>query len=155
MRGSASGGGKGSEACLAMRLSKHQYAKTPELNMTPMIDVVFQLLIFFMTCSQVANVNLERLDLPTQKGSEDQGPTTLTVNITRDGVLRVSGRTLTTAGLVEMVSRELDRLAGDASRIHVVVRADERGQSRAVNDVVAALSGLGIYRLRLAVEVPR
>lgn len=138
-----------------MRLSKHQYAKTPELNMTPMIDVVFQLLIFFMTCSQVANVNLERLDLPTQKGSEDQGRTTLTVNITRDGVLRVSGRTLTTAGLVEMVSRELDRLAVDASRIHVVVRADERGQSRAVNDVVAALSGLGIYRLRLAVEVPR
>ena len=137
-----------------MRLTKHQYTKTPELNMTPMIDVVFQLLIFFMTCSQVANVNLERLDLPKLKGTEDQERTTLTVNVTRDGVLRVSGRTLTTAGLVDMVARELDRLGGDMSRITVVVRADERGQSRMVNEVVAGLAAMGINRVRLAVEVP-
>ena len=137
-----------------MRLTKRHYTRTPELNMTPMIDVVFQLLIFFMTCSQVASVNLERLDLPKLKGSEDQARTTVTVNVTRDGVLRVSGRTVTTAGLIDMVGRELDRLGGDLSRITVVVRADERGPSRMVNEVVAGLAAMGINHLRLAVEVP-
>ena len=44
----------------------------PQLNLTPMIDVVFLLLIFFMTVSQVSKINKERLDLPQQQGAEEQ-----------------------------------------------------------------------------------
>ena len=51
-----------------MRLSKHRRAGVPLMNMTPMIDVVFLLLIFFMTVSQVSQINRERLRLPKEKG---------------------------------------------------------------------------------------
>ena len=43
--------------------------------MTPMIDVTFLLLIFFMTVSQVSKLNREQLELPRQQGTEEQQPT--------------------------------------------------------------------------------
>ena len=42
-----------------MRLSKHHGTKL-EINMTPMIDVTFLLLIFFMTVNQVSKAQRER-----------------------------------------------------------------------------------------------
>ena len=42
------------------------------MNMTPMIDIVFLLIIFFMTVNQVTEVSKERLSLPQVKGGEDQ-----------------------------------------------------------------------------------
>ena len=53
-----------------MRLSK-RHNPGLQMNMTPMIDVTFLLLIFFMTVSQVSAVNKEQLELPQLKGSED------------------------------------------------------------------------------------
>ena len=47
-----------------MRLTKRGLAKLPDLNLTPMIDVVFQLLIFFMLVPHMSQVNKELLELP-------------------------------------------------------------------------------------------
>ena len=99
--------------------------------MTPMIDVVFQLLIFFMTIPQVAALTQEPLELPKLKGTEDQQQLTLTINVTEAGDLRMGGQPITIAGLVSYLTDELARVGGDASRLTVVVRADERGESRA------------------------
>lgn len=136
-----------------MRFSKRRHSTMPDLNMTPMIDVVFQLLIFFMTIPQVAALIQEPLELPKLKGTEDQQQLTLTINVTQTGDLRMGGQRTTIAGLVSFVSGELASVGGDASRLTVVVRADERGDSRAVNEVVAALSKLGIRMIRIAVQV--
>lgn len=125
------------------------------MNMTPMIDVVFLLLIFFMTVSQVSEVNKAALELPKLKGSEDQRRTTITVNVTQEGTLLVSGETMSIARLIVLVADEIARLGGDPSRLTVVIRADERGESGGVNDVVNALSRMGIRRVRIAVQTPQ
>ncbi|MFV1967381.1 MAG: ExbD/TolR family protein [Pirellulaceae bacterium] len=138
-----------------MRLTKRRRTTRPDMNMTPMIDIVFLLIIFFMTVTQVSEVNKERLQLPKLKGSQDQKRTTLTINVSQDGELRVSGRTMTIAGLVGMVADELQRLQGETSRLTVVIRADQRGTSRMVNEIVAALAKLRINLIRFAVEAPR
>src|SRR5690242_9987000 len=75
--------------CDAMKLSTFQKRKALDINMTPMIDVVFQLLIFFMTCSQVSEANREALELPKLKGTEDQANSELIVNIDQDGGLKL------------------------------------------------------------------
>jgi biopolymer transport protein ExbD len=125
------------------------------MNMTPMIDIVFLLIIFFMTVTQVSEANKERLKLPKLEGSQDQKRTTLTINVSQDGELRVFRRRVTIAGIVAMVTDELNRLNGETSRLAVVVRADERGTSQMVNEVVTALAKLGINQVRIAVEVPQ
>ena len=135
-----------------MRLSHSKHHKRMEINMTPMIDVVFQLLIFFMTCTQVSEVNREPLELPRLAGSNDQSRGDITVNITAAGDFRVSGEASSVAEIVAMCGEEIAREhGGDASRLTVVVRADRRSLSRPVNEIVTALTRLGVHKIRLAV----
>jgi biopolymer transport protein ExbD len=123
--------------------------------MTPMIDVTFLLLIFFMTVTQVSEINKERLELPKQKGSEDQEPVELIVNITQEGDVIVSGERITVARLAAIVGQQLAELDNDPSRLQIAIRADQRGTSAAVNEVVEMLDKLQIQRVRIAVQVPQ
>jgi len=137
-----------------MRLSKHRRATISEMDMTPMIDIVFLLIIFFMTVTQVSELNRERLELPKLPGAEDQKQTTLTVNVDADGDIVVSGNRVSMAQLLSLVSIELAKLGDDPQRLTVVLRADERGDCRTVNQLVNSLGRLQITRLRIAVQVP-
>ena len=127
----------------------------PSLNMTPMIDIVFLLIIFFMTVSQVSKVNKERLQLPIQAGSDEQKPAVVTVNVNDVGDVIVSGRLVNVPQLVGLVGDELARVGNDPSRVNVVLRADARGNSQTVNEIVTALAQLEVTRIRIAVEVPQ
>ena len=122
------------------------------INMTPMIDVTFLLLIFFMTATQVSEINRELLQLPKLEGSEDQKSSQLTINVTQGGDIRISGETISFPRLVTLVENEIQRLSGDARRLTIVLRTDERGSSRTTNEVVRTLGRLGIDRVRIAVE---
>lgn len=137
-----------------MRLTKRRVTPLPDLNLTPLIDVVFQLLIFFMLVPQMSQVNKELLELPKLKGTEDQQRTAVTINIDSNGDLLVAGHQLTIAGVVELVSREIQRVDGDVNRLTLLVRADRRGNSRMANQVVAALARLGVRQIRVGVEAP-
>lgn len=135
-----------------MRLAKPKAAGALMMNMTPMIDVVFLLLIFFMTVSQVSQINRLRLELPQQQGTMDQSQTSLTINVGEDGALFVGADATSLAGLVEHVVEQLANVDQDPQRLSVVIRADKRAASRAVNQVVGALSQLGVQRVKVAVE---
>lgn len=138
-----------------MRLSKRRRSTMADMNMTPMIDIVFLLLIFFMTVTQVSEINSEPVSLPVQEGSDDQQPGAITINVTIDGDVIVGGDTLDSGRLVALVSRELARVGDDPSRLKVVIRADQRSESGAVNQVVKTLGQMAITRIRVAVEVPQ
>jgi len=137
-----------------MRLAKGKKSGSLLMNMTPMIDVVFLLLIFFMTVSQVSQINRLRLELPKQSGTLDQGQAAMTINVGEDGQIFVGGDATSMAGLVEAVFEQLAAANNDPQRLAVVIRADRRSASRTVNQVVVALSKLGIQRVRVAVEAP-
>jgi len=124
------------------------------MDMTPMIDIVFLLIIFFMTVTQVSKVNKEQLDLAKQKGSQDQQTANVTINVTVDGEYRIAGNPVSLAQLVSLVGRELDALGGDAGRLKVTIRTDQRGISRHTNEVMKALSRIGVVRVNNAVESP-
>jgi len=135
-----------------MRLTKHRHPTRMEMDMTPMIDVAFQLIIFFMTVSQMSELAHERLQLPKQAGIDPEKPKTLVINVTETGEYRVTGEPISIARIVNLVSDEVQRAGNDPDRVIVVVRADERGTSRGVNEVVTALGTVGVTRVRIAVE---
>jgi biopolymer transport protein ExbD len=137
-----------------MKLSKHKRPTRAEMNMTPMIDIVFLLIIFFMTVSQVSEINKERLQLPQQKGSADQLESNITINVDREGHVIISGNRVTVPEMVFMIGQELQRVGNDPNRLAVVLRADERGTSKTVNEIVGSLGRFQITRLRIAVQVP-
>jgi biopolymer transport protein ExbD len=120
--------------------------------MTPMIDIVFLLLIFFITCSQVSEANREEMELPRLKGSEDQAPSEIIANIDRTGELSVSGQVFSVPQFAALCVEEA-RLAhgGDPSGLSIVIRADRRGDCRTVNDLVNTLTKLGVTKVRFSV----
>lgn len=65
-------------------------------NMTPMIDVTFQLIIFFMLVTDMAKAQLEPVVLPyAHKAIKDKtpDPLILVVNIMKDGTIKIGGKT--------------------------------------------------------------
>lgn len=137
-----------------MKLTKHKRPTQAQMNMTPMIDIVFLLIIFFMTVTQVSEINKERMPLAQQEGAEDQTDSNITVNINRDGQVIVSGNRYTVPQLVFMIDEEYTRVGRDSNRMIVVLRVHRKGASRTANEIVTSLGKLGITKVTIAVQVP-
>ena len=120
--------------------------------MTPMIDIVFLLLVFFMTISQISEVKKTKMDLPKLAGSEDQKPSHVTVNITRKGKILLAQKSVSLAELANVMQKELAKVGENADLLNVVVRADKEAKCREVNQVVTRLSQLQIKKVRIAVD---
>lgn len=124
------------------------------MNMTPMIDIVFLLIIFFMTVSQVSKIKNERVELPqtSERGSEEQKPSKITVNVNQEGEIIVLGQTMTETDFIVLVSEELIALNNRTDLLTIVMRVDRRAKCRTVNELVSQLESLQVNKVRLAVE---
>lgn len=120
--------------------------------MTPMIDIVFQLLIFFLTTAQLAQVSRAEMDLPTEAGEavEDGAEAGLIVNVMADGSIVIATDTI---GLddFEIMATELVIEAGDdAAMLRPLVRADRNAPTAALNRVLLSLQRAGVPAVRIA-----
>ena len=137
-----------------MRLSKHHRTRL-EVNMTPMIDVTFLLLIFFMTVNQVSKANREKMPLPPLAGSQDQSDAELIINIDHDDSLIVSPNFINLNELAAMVQERIQRADGQPERVPVLVRVHRDADCRMANRVLAMLEKYKINHATVGVEVPR
>ncbi|MHC4220248.1 MAG: ExbD/TolR family protein [Planctomycetota bacterium] len=142
-----------------MRIGRaRQRHRSIVVDITPMIDVVFLLIIFFMTTAQFALLTKTDMDLPQERGEQtkEADEAGLVVNITREGELVVSGRTVDLDELEEIVWLELERAPDrPAQQLKLLIRADRSASAARLNSVVELLSALGVGAARLATEVPR
>ncbi len=99
----------------------------PELDpegfsMTPMIDVTFQLMLFFMITSDMSSHQVETLTLPSARMAViTEGPETL-VNVTADGRVRIGGRTFPDEALENFFATQAQ--SRRALEAPVLIRAD-------------------------------
>jgi biopolymer transport protein ExbD len=107
------------------------------LSLTPLIDVVFLLLIFFLVATKFAEEERE-LDIPLPEASEARPlitqPPELFVNINAAGEFIISGEKLNLKQLQEVLVRASNANPG---RVSVIIRADRRCAWEAV---VAAIN---------------
>jgi biopolymer transport protein ExbD len=118
----------------------------PEFSMAPLIDIVFQLLIFFMVATTTERAVKERelgVDLPTAQSAVDPEPVPdeLVISLFRDGRVSLDGR--------EIARAELPGVLGDAARRNAELPVTIRGD-RLVHheDVVAVMDACGLAGLR-------
>lgn len=137
-----------------MKLSKKHVRHTKGMDITPMIDIVFLLLIFFITVTQVSETNREQLALPQLQGSEDQKRTSLVVNVNAAGEIIVAGQPIALSDMAFLVNEELNNVGNAPGLVTVVVRIDRRATCETANNIVKQLASQGISKVRLAVQVP-
>lgn len=117
-------------------------------NLTPMIDVVFQLLLFFMLATTFREPERElEVELPrAESGSEVREPALeLVIHVLRDGGVLLEG---------ERVERErlAQRLASAAERdprTPVTIRGDRAAQHESIVGVLDACGLAGLSNLSL------
>lgn len=138
-----------------MRLSKIRRQHSLAFNMTPMIDIVFLLIIFFMTVSQITKTADHPVELPmVMEGGSKGPPTTITVNLNDRGEILVGGQRLSLEECVGAIGKMLKEKGADANQVSIQVRIDKSCESSFVNELVRRLSALGITQMNVAVIDP-
>lgn len=120
-------------------------------DMTPMIDVVLQLIIFFMYTAQFSMVTRTLIDLPREPGEKtaDAEPRGIVVDVRRDGTLLVEREEVAFDHFLRMVEAEAAR-RGSGDAVELLVRADHDAAMAQINRIAQALTRLGVRNWRLA-----
>jgi biopolymer transport protein ExbD len=138
-----------------MRLIRTRRKFGCEINITPLIDIVFLLIIFSMVLSQFAKLQAAKLQLPeAHKGADSAAPVggRVVVNVLDDSVVLVSARRQTAESLDALLADRARRAGPDA--VSVVIRADRRAPWRAASQILQACAARGIARVKVAVVEP-
>ena len=123
----------------------------PLLNLTPMIDVVFNLIIFFMVCTQFAESERQYdVELPTVATAQPltNQPDQIVINVYGDGRILMHGRPLTLKELLSELQQARARYADQA----VLIRGEGQGLYQRIADVLATCHQAQIRNFSLGVE---
>lgn len=135
-----------------MRIPRSQSRSGFGFNMTPMIDVVFQLIIFFLVASHLTRTETQLdLRLPVaSSGAEDTDFETprVTINVKEDGSLWMAGREIATAKLTEQLA-EVRGKEGD--NLEVRIRGSRSSTYAHVEPIMRACTEAGIWNVSYAV----
>ncbi|MEX2219095.1 MAG: biopolymer transporter ExbD [Phycisphaerales bacterium] len=133
-----------------MRFGRARIPEEASFDLTPMIDVILLLIIFFMFTTHFAKTQLRPMDLPREKGertAQDSGKASIVIDLAKDGQMSVLGTDTDLPSLVRMVQGEVLRLGAS---LDLVIRADRACPAAHLNRLADGLAGVGVRDWKLA-----
>jgi biopolymer transport protein ExbD len=131
---------------------KTHHDEMPSMNMTPMIDVIFQLIVYFMVGTSFTQMEHKMgLKVPelAGQGTISSAPSKKVVNVYRNGEVTLDRQTVSLADLT-------NRLAAARSQyknLGVVVRGDADVNLQRVAEVLQACRKSGVADMAIAVRL--
>ena len=123
--------------------------KMPAIMLSPMIDMMFLLLIFFIVSTmQMTELKTIPVKLPVATESVIQNTAKFTVTIKDDGAYWLQDKVISKQDLVNKAREEQKK----DEKFHVVIRADENVQYKAVIGLLDSFKKAGVSRVGLATE---
>ena len=115
------------------------------IDMSPMIDMVFLLLIFFIVASVMVNLDKPSVSLPTARAAKvpDDISGRLNVSVNPSEQFFVGAAPVTLEKLKERVSAELDQ----NPNLRIFIRSDEEVPYRVSKKLMAACAEVGAMNL--------
>ncbi len=90
------------------------------INLTPLIDVVFLLLIFFMVATSFSLIRGIKVDLPTTTTPQEKIEQNIVISVTKDGKIYLDKTQISKTELVKTLKRQI----GEKNSL-VVINADK------------------------------
>ncbi len=115
--------------------------------MTPMIDMVFLLLIFFLLTSLIIRPALE-VDFPESETAESREPRELTVTIERDGDIFLNGA----PAALDTLEGKLTALIEETGTRAVTIKADRKVEFELIVNVMDAARKTGAESVSFVVQ---
>ena len=117
------------------------------VSLTPLIDVVFILLVFFMLASSFADWRTIEVTPPLAASGQSQGFTgAVLIKVQEGGQIRLSGETLS----FDQIADRLKRMISDAPDRRFIVKTSERVRLQDLVDVLDRLAAAGVVDIAFA-----
>ncbi len=133
-----------------MNLRPERSDERVDVNLTPLIDVVFLLLIFFMVSTTFDRHAKLKVELPEASAKTEQQieePVVLSIDV--KGNYFINDRQLVNTQL-ETLKIALQKTIADKKDVSLVLRADAKTPHQSVVRAMDAASQLGLTRLSIA-----
>ena len=125
-----------------------------QVNLTPLIDVVFLLLIFFMVSTTFDTTSELKIQLPEASAQKKPAaPQKVIVSIDPRGNFFVNGKRLK-APTGELLTLELHRLIGSDKDRPVVIQSDAASPVQSLVTAMDVIGQMGLKRLSIATTQP-
>ena len=144
-----------------MKMSKDVGLEETEVDMTPMIDVTFLLLIFFVIVSTLTRMETEaEVELPAADQAQVDDTidvTQLVINVEEDGDIFIIGQQCTEDQVSAILANEAKKSKGPDgfSERSIVVRGHEKVEYSRIQWLMKQCLENGIWKLRLAALAPQ
>jgi biopolymer transport protein ExbD len=120
-------------------------------NLTAMIDVVFQLIIFFVCTTNMQNSIDDRIQLaiaPHGKPVVKKDPREIKVDVDAKGRISIA-RTYISPDLLKSIVRKSVQEYG--SDLPIIIRGDSEARHSAIQSAMNACTDSGIYKIKFSV----
>ena len=136
-----------------MNLRPHR-KEPPEVNLTPLIDVVFLLLIFFMVSTTFQKESQIKIELPEAQiqYAAESLPKVLDITIDAQGRFFVNQREVVSSD-IDTIKRAIAKAIGDQKDIPVVISGDANATWQAIMKAMDAASQLGLVNMTFPATV--
>ena len=132
---------------------RQQISEEPDVNLTPLIDVVFLLLIFFMVSTTFNKESELSIDLPTANGDVvEKQAMQIEISIDAEGHYAINNERLVNEQLKTLKGAIL-KVAGENRELPLIVSADGRASHQSVVTAMNAARQLGFSHLTFATKI--
>jgi len=164
-----------------MNLNKHSAETDMEMDMTPMIDVVFLLIIFFMVITDLSQQDLEELEMAVAKNAvpdkpDPKAPPRPILNVKHTGVMILKRNTYFDPEVdkgpkkyqrlrdqLYLIAQQMKKapIEPGASRMvpddPLMIRVDASTDFKYVQDIMKECgdTSISIWKLQIGVKVPQ
>lgn len=125
-----------------------------EVNLTPLIDVVFLLLIFFMVSTTFDTTSELKIELPE---ASSEKPITqndqVTILIDPQGVFYLNGKRLKNQN-ADLLLLEMHRVVGSNKETPIVIQSDAKSPVQSMITAMDVVGQMGLSRLSIATTRP-
>ena len=118
------------------------------LNLTPMIDAVFLLLIFFMVTTVFTRPHQLQVELPEAVNYDRLKEKKLNVAISAEGQVEINGRLVDMADLAGWLEKEKSRTTSTS----LIIKADARSMHGYVIDAMEIANQVGMSKISVETD---
>lgn len=124
------------------------FAEEESPDLTPLVDCVFLLLIFFMVTTVFLHTKGLVVDMPAPSEAIEEQKKDINVLLDRDGNIEIGGESVDAGALAERLTRAME----EANNENIIIQADGECAQRHVIFVVDQARKVGVVGIAFARE---
>jgi biopolymer transport protein ExbD len=133
---------------------RRQTAEEVGINLTPLIDVVFLLLIFFMVSTTFTRETQLSIDLPEAEGKpREEVKKQIEILVDESGQFRVNGQALVDSRMRTLQAAIYKESSGDTT-LPMIITADAQAKHESVVQAMDAAGQMGFVQLSITTRQP-